>query len=354
MRRILNPVVAYLEDSRRALAESWDAFWFRPADPTLLGLIRIMAGLMLVYTHAVWGLVLDDFFGPKAWLSPKFVRFLQADRYTYSFWWVVPNGWQWVAFGLSMVALVMFTVGLWTRLTSVLALIVTISFAHRAPLAMFGLDQINAVLALYLAIGPSGQALSVDRWLARRRGIPAPAPSASANLAIRLINVHMCLIYFCAGTSKLQGEAWWDGGAMWLALSNLEYQSTDMTWLVWHPWLLNLATHVCVLWEISFAALIWQPKLRPLVLTISVFLHVGIGAFLGMWTFGLIMLVGCASFLPTEEVGRFFANLSSRNSEPPTEQSEKPGREAARLGVARRAKRFETQGETVSNFKAGR
>ena len=30
----------------------------------------------------------------------------------------------------------------------------------------------------------------------------------------------------------------------------------------------------------------------------AVVLHVGIGAFLGMWTFGLVMLIGCASFLP--------------------------------------------------------
>ena len=44
-----------------------------------------------------------------------------------------------------------------------------ISFAHRAPEAMFGLDQINAMLTLYLAIGPSGQALSLDRLLAVRR-----------------------------------------------------------------------------------------------------------------------------------------------------------------------------------------
>ena len=86
---------------------------------------------------------------------------------------------------------------------------------------------------------------------------------------------------------------------MWRAFANLEYQSTDMTWLAWHPWLLNLATHVSVLWEISFAFLIWRPRCRPLMLAGAVVLHVGIGACLGMWTFGLIMLVGCASFLPS-------------------------------------------------------
>ena len=155
---------------------------------------------------------------------------------------------------------------------------------------------------LYLAIGPSGAAFSLDRWLAQRRsGSPAPAaPSAGANLAMRLIQVHMCVIYFFAGISKLQGPSWWNGEAMWRAFANLEYQSLDMTWLAWHPWLVNAMSHVSVMWEISFCVLIWKKRWRPLVLALAVVLHVGIGACLGMWTFGLIMLVGCAAFLPND------------------------------------------------------
>jgi hypothetical protein len=170
------------------------------------------------------------------------------------------------------------------------------------------------MLLLYLTIGGSGQALSADRWLATRRlgaGASRPAPSAAANLALRLMNVHMCVIYFFAGIAKLRGESWWDGTAMWRAFANLEYQSADMTWLAWHPRIVNLATHVPVLWEISFPFLIWRPRFRPLMLTGAVALHVGIGACLGMWTFGLIMLVGCSSFLP-DEVVRRLAAASSR------------------------------------------
>src|SRR4051812_43226131 len=157
MRRRLNPLFRELADQARA----WEAFWFTPADPTLLGVLRILTGLMLLYTHAVWGLVLVDFFGPAGWLDERLVRTLQEGGYACSFWWLVPVGWAGTARVFSMIVLAMFTVGLWTRLTSILALVVTISFAHRVPEATFGLDQINAMLTLYLAIGPSGQALSV-------------------------------------------------------------------------------------------------------------------------------------------------------------------------------------------------
>src|SRR5262249_10078030 len=158
----------------------------------------------------------------------------------------VPPASLWTAYVLSMLVLSLFTVGLFTRWTSILSLIVVISFAHRVPAATFGLDQINGMLTLYLAIGPSGHALSLDRWLSGRRqgsSDPGPVPSAGANLALRLINVHMCVIYFFAGISKLQGESWWTGEAIWRAVANLEYQSIDMTWLAWHPWLVNIATH---------------------------------------------------------------------------------------------------------------
>ncbi len=47
-------------------------------------------------------------------------------------------------------------------------------------------------------------------------------------------------------------------------------------------------------------------------------LHIGIGACLGMWTFGLIMLVGCASFLPEEAVRRLVEAMTPvrRKSKP--------------------------------------
>ncbi|WP_152053159.1 HTTM domain-containing protein [Tautonia marina] len=314
MGRAVSLAVEAVRDRLRAISEGWNRFWFAPADPTLLGVLRVLAGLMLLYTHAVWGLALNDFFGPDAWLSVELVRTLQEYQFAYSFWWWIEPEWMWTAYGLSMLILAMFTVGLWTRVTSVLSLIIAISFAHRTPEALFGLDQINVMLTLYLTIGDAGRAVSVDRWRARRRGVTQAAPSSRANLGKRLIQVHMCTIYFFAGISKLQGLAWWNGEAMWLAFANLEYQSMDMTWLAGHPLLINLATHTTILWEIFFCALIWNRNWRPVMLAGGTAMHLGIGACLGMWTFGLIMLVGCASFLPNERVRQLVEALATRRS----------------------------------------
>ena len=60
---------------------------------------------------------------------------------------------------LSLAALTafLFMIGCFTRLTSILTFLITVSYAHRAVGALFGLDQVNGLLALYLAVGPSGQ-----------------------------------------------------------------------------------------------------------------------------------------------------------------------------------------------------
>jgi hypothetical protein len=72
--------------------------------------------------------------------------------------------------------------------------------------------------------------------------------------------------------------------------------------LAWYPEILDLATHVVILWELSFAYLIWVRPLRPFMLAIGVLMHLGIGAFLGMWTFGLIMIFGYVAFLQPQTV----------------------------------------------------
>ncbi len=296
-----------------SLAQAWNLFWYAPADPSLLGLIRVLTGMMLIYTHVVWGLVLDDFFGPTAWISRDLAKSVQQDHYTYSFWWSVPPGFIWPAYAVAMLVLICFTIGLSTRVSAILAFVVVISFANRVSEALLGLDKISIMLTFYLAVGPSGSALSVDRWLAARRAkgpAPRPEPSVGANFAIRLIQIHMCIVYYFAGASKLLGPAWWKGSATWMLFANLEYQSLDMTWLAWHPWAVELLTHFTVLWELSFCALIWVRLLRPLVLACALILHLGIAATVGIWTFSLIMLVGCASFLPAEGVRAVLARLA--------------------------------------------
>ena len=68
----------------------------------------------------------------------------------------------------------------------------------------------------------------MDVWLANRssrqprqgrgadRGVDRGAdPCVANNVATRLLQVHLCVIYMFGGLAKVRGETWWDGSAMW-------------------------------------------------------------------------------------------------------------------------------------------
>ena len=286
---------------------AWHRFWFEPLDPLMLGVMRLLTGWLLFYNLLVWSLELETFFGRNGLQPLAAVQRVYASRFVFSFWLWVADYNLWPVHIVCIIVAALFCLGAATRVTSILAFLITISYSQRVPVANFGFDQILGMMCLYLALAPCGAAMSVDmllrRWWQRRKGLDpsvAPVRLASARMASRLMQLHLCAIYFWSGFSKLKGPTWWTGEAMWNIIANQEYQTLDLTWMAWTPWLPYLIAHVTIAWEASFIVLIWNHRLRPFVLTMGVAMHFGIGAFLGMWTFGLIMTFAYLSFADPE------------------------------------------------------
>jgi hypothetical protein len=311
--------------------EAWDQFWFTPMSPSTLSAIRVLAGAMLLYTHFIWSMDLEAFFGPQGWLPEQLVEQARdasndpdgpgpltgEPRLFWShFRFVHSTKLMWMVHIVALAVFFLLMIGLFSRVMSVLGFMFAVSYATRVtPGAYFGLDKINCMLALYLMLGPCGARYSVDRLWRMRRGAPNEVPpSAMANFAIRAIQAHMCIIYLFSGIAKLQGEHWVTGEASWFSFAMPEYQSFDMTWTARWPNLLNLMTHATVFWELSYCALVWPRLTRPWVLLMAVFVHGGIALFLGMPTFGLVMLVGNLAFVSPKTVRKVFDPIARRIS----------------------------------------
>ncbi len=351
------PVAQPAEPGRspRDWFRAWDRFWFRPSDPTVLGLIRLCTGLVLVYSQLMFSFDLQSYVGAEAWVDDGPGGAAHTLRYELPFV-TLPTGWQvtdpadlvigrghyfwsvfyhvhdprWVYavhFGI-LAIMVLFTVGLWTRITSVLAWAGGMCYLQRAPTLLFGMDTMSNLLLLYLMIGPCGEALSVDAWLRRRReraaglGDLPPRPSATATLATRLLQINFCFIYMGSGTSKLLGSAWWNGTAVWGTMANSYFAPLNQAWYA--SWLQWLASHR-VVWEISMTSfcvftlfleiglpfLIWNRRWRWLMVCGAVMLHTGIGVFMGLVTFSLCMLCMVLSFVPPEAVRDLLERVSA-------------------------------------------
>jgi hypothetical protein len=360
-----------------AAAEAWNRFWFAPADPTTLGLIRICCGILVLYVHLCYTYDLQTIFGPHAWTDAQMMKelreeypmlprymswagntenipaqnaeekdymsrwevnprllYVQGHPYLWSIWFYVTNPTPMlIIHGVILTFMFCFMIGLCTRIMAVLTWAGMLCYIQRGVTTLFGLDAIMVIVVLYLMIGPSGAALSVDRliarywaaWQARRKHLPVPhfprpTPSVSANLAIRLLQVHFCIIYFVSGTSKLQGPMWWSGNAVWMTMANYEFSPMGLKWymeglryVAARRWLWELittgGTYFTLAFEISFPYLVWTRWGRPVIIASAVFMHLGIAVCMGLVTFSMIMLTGVLAFVPPEVVQHMLGRI---------------------------------------------
>ena len=253
------------------------------------------------------------------------VAFGVADS-TYSYLWSVSNPLLlWIHQGFTIAVSACFMIGLLTRITAPLAWFLQIMYLHRLTGALFGFDQIVTYSAMYLMLSPCGSCFSVDAKLRRRLAdrrktnkriawlFPEATPSVSANIATRLLQLHLCVIYLFGGLAKARGESWWDGTAVWYSIANYEYQSFDMTWLSRFPRAFTAMSHITMFWEIFYCALIWPRRTRPIVLALAVAVHGGIALFLGMMTFGFMMVSANMIFVDPETVRRWLPGHDSED-----------------------------------------
>ncbi len=317
MRRFLNGLISVPASISGSIAAAWNRFCFTPADPTPLGLVRVMVGVLLFWSLLVYGFDLTGFLGRVGWANLEVAQMFREKGAptSWSFWFYVPDALLrpvWVA---CLVVLGLFTVGLFSRVTAVLAWVIGVSTAVRSPISIYGFDDLVLTWALYLAVsGASGQAVSLDRYWSRFRRNRAevaqrrqdgrwtapsgvPMPTVSANLGLRLIQCHLTLVYLISGLSKLQNPGWWDGTAIWGTLAAGEFRLFDLTWLAGFPLLLNLMTHTALLLETVYPIMIWNRVTRPVWLVAVLIMHLGIGLTLGLFEFSLAMVAANCAFV---------------------------------------------------------
>ncbi|MFQ3651587.1 MAG: HTTM domain-containing protein [Gemmataceae bacterium] len=350
----------------QAAWDGWRWFWFTPADPLMLGVLRIGTGFVLLWVLSATGPLLPVLYGPDAWVDQKTANLIRHESpllpplpswdpigpderqgivyqphlnqgpevLPYAARWGMWPGYAYsrglaqfspffhtesilemgIVHGLSMIAVFLFAIGLWTRLTSVLAWVVALSYIHRVSSALFGMDTMMALLLLYLSISPSGTALSLDNWLLnRRRRLLGLEPlgvqsSVLAGLGLRLIQVHFAFIYLASGLSKLQGPSWWNGTALWQTLSNYEFTPERFPG---YTAFLRLLTESRPVWEIfhsggalftlllesSFLFLVWYRGWRVILILGAYLLHTGISLSMGLHSFSFLMILMASSFV---------------------------------------------------------
>lgn len=302
------------------MLRSWNTFWFAPADPLVNSVMRISVGVIAFYWAASYTPDLMRFFGADGFFPLDDLYQARGSTFPRSYFeFASTSAAIWAAHAVSLVVLALFAVGAFTRVTSVLSLLVVLSYIHRAPAVTSQAEPILVMLLLYLCIGPCGAKISVDRVRQRRRATDPlrrdVVPSHwSATVSTRLIQVHLTMAYAAMALAKLNDaqaagdghySAWWMGHAAWWLAARPYSPLVDVTGpLTDNVLLVNAWTHAIVLFEAGFAIFIWRPAFRRLLLWLAVPMWLSLAVITGLVPFCLLMLAGNLAFADATAIKR--------------------------------------------------
>jgi hypothetical protein len=273
----------------RAFAAAWNRFWFEPVHTHALGLLRLFFGLvMTLRALKVYGLYrigdmrpalpryeydLEEIYGAFTMPWPKFD------------WLPAPTLWWYERIDeVGLLLLVLFTVGLFTR---VVAPLLAGIFAY-----VFLATQLNyyhhvwcyTLVFAILAFSPCGERYSLDSYL---RGKSMPRPRRSV-LPLRLIQVLMTLLYGFTFVSKLN-PGYLSGRIMFLF-----HEAGSIEGPFYGP-VLELLGYKGLAWftlaaEGLVPLAIWFPRLRLPAIWVGCMLHLGIDMMMSQRTFSYQMM----------------------------------------------------------------
>jgi hypothetical protein len=318
-------------------------FWCAPIRAEPLALFRILLGLTLLGSLATGiGPRLVRYCGPDAllpagagddWLrrggrlcllrGPIGIPYLEealprAQAAAWAGWGARPGN-VYLLFGVYVAAVVALTVGLGTRLSALVALLLASTFHNRVPEVMNGGDALFRNGLYFLVLAPAGAAWSVDAWLRRRR-TPA-GPVWIAPWSVRLMQIQLCVMYLFTGLAKL-GDVkrvdgwfvgdWVDGQAMYWVLNDFAICRWPYAALPVPLLLCRLLSWGTLLFELGFVFFVLFAPLRRWLLLAGVGLHLGILAVMEVGWFSQVTLCWYVLFLPGDRVAGFFARLGRR------------------------------------------
>ncbi len=321
----------------------WD-FWTKPIRAESLAMFRILLGIMFLgslltgFAPILAVTCGDDGICPAAacddWLAksgrlcllrgPVSLPILSdwlPENLAHAYPWLnnqLPPAWagawtQWGAtpgaayllFGLLLVSVACMTVGLFTRFSTLVALLLASTIHHRLSWFMNGGDFLFRNGLYFLLLSPAGAVWSVDNVLRRRLWRRSTdAPVLIAPWSVRLMQIQVCIMYFFTGLMKLSPD-YLHGEAIYWVLNDIgicrwPYARVPVPLLV-----CRLLTWTTLVFEIGFSLFVCIRPLRKYVLLVGVLFHLGIFVVMEIGWFSQVVLCWYVLFVPGEQVAGF-------------------------------------------------
>lgn len=177
--------------------------------------------------------------------------------------------------------------GLFCRPAAIVAWFVHICAAESGGLLAYGADSFMTTALFYLMLSPLPGHYSLDHWVTKTK----PKNPLLLGFWRRVLQVHLCFVYFIGGLAKCLGNGWWDGSNLWRSLIRPPFNLVPPDLLVQFKYALPvLGISICLL-EVSYPIFIWLKRTRWIWLGCTLAMHAAIGLMMGLYFFALVMIV---------------------------------------------------------------
>jgi Vitamin K-dependent gamma-carboxylase len=289
----------------RSLFEAWNTFFFAEQSPIPLALFRVFYALSVIATVSLLRLDWIAWYGPHAWVSLPTMHAVEPGP-RLSLFTVMPENEIWVhaLFWFFLASAMSLTIGLLSRLNSVVVFLCLTSIQQRNLFITHGGDTFLRVAGFFLIFAPAGAALSIDRLIRIWRGKEDLQIRPCRPWAQRMIQFELALLYFVTFCWKAAGIPWVQGTALYYIYHLNELQRFPLPSWFLRPVMLKLETWFTLALEFSLGVLIWLRELRYILLATGLLFHLFLEYSVNVPMFQWDILSGYVLFIDAAHLAR--------------------------------------------------
>ena len=177
--------------------------------------------------------------------------------------------------------------GFLCRPAAITAWLLHLACVTSTELMSYGVDIFTTIGLFYLMLSPLPDRASLD---VKIRKAHASDPRRLGFFQ-RVLQLHLCFIYFFSGVDKALGTGWWNGASIWRALTRPPFDIFPAVSVAHWSGFFTVAGISVFLLEMAYPIFIWPIKTRRVWFLSVISMHLGIALLMGMYLFGLIMIV---------------------------------------------------------------
>ena len=291
----------------RSAVRVWDEFFFAKESPVPICLFRIIYGALVIATLLLLRPDWLTWYGVHGWVSlPTALKLEPGNRL--NLFAIIPQSDSWInaLFWFALGSAVLLTIGLFTRINSILVFVFLTSIQQRNLYITHGGDTFLRLAGFFLIFAPAGAAFSVDRLIRIRRGKEPAVIEARRPWAQRMIQIQLSLLYFVTFLMKIKGAPWLQGSALFYVYHLDELKRFPLPNWFFKPIMLKLGSWSALALEFSLGVLIWVRDFRYVLLSMGLLFHLWLEYSLNIPLFQWDILSAYVLFVDPDEMVRLW------------------------------------------------